>query len=1288
MPLIFKLNFKKYLIMARVLFALGIFVILTSVFLINQKPLETQAAAVHKIRGWGWSENAGWISMNCYNDYAKCSGGTEPGTACSQDADCSGGGVCEIDGVFENCCPGGNPADCPYGLAGGDYGVHYDKEGDRTLSGWAWSENVGWICFGKTCQNVCLGGSNDGAYCTLNANCPGGVCGGQPPHGLPVSWACVGNPGWLCQGGTEPGTLCFNDTDCEGGGLCRFSCAGDSGENFIDTGPCVRSTHLKAHWKMNSIVAGVIADDSGNGNADTLMPVSTPPFQVQGKFGNALQFDGVEDYIEAADSASLSVTGNLTVEAWVKRGLIGDGETGEQTVVGKWDESTNRSYRLWFDINNRLNFTVSDGTNTATVTQKDGVCLGLNVETTQCLTDNDCATGEFCKNAPITDIKKWHHIAGKYVADVVGTNLNEKSLRIFIDGARVPIYAVAGTIPNSLTDQGEKLYIGAKKGASSVNTYFKGTIDDVSVWSCQNVGKILGRNDKEIWDDARIELDGWARVISLGDRGWLKLGGFTKDGRVWGSSLHDYTTFYTFNGYLANRWVDESVDTNGLVGFWKMNEPSWSMNTQVYDDSGNGNHGVAYNGATTTDEGIFSRAGDFDGVNDYVRLPNTRALDPKTGDYTWSGWLKFGGYTGAYRAIYVADASGGALGVGFKLNSTTNYILFEVNGSTGGRQNKSTSTTNYLNTWHMWTFVLTSADYKLKVYVDGDLIDTHQYSNWGSIDSTSYLYFGSHFGSVWFYDGLIDNVAIYNRALEPGEIGDAYNKRIPHCVGWDEYDHEYEEPPAPLAFDSLTIDNTQGSEQLLVQWGLSPWAESYTYERCDNVSQSDCPTCSYTERSVLADSCDETGCSLSDTVLMTPNTGYCYKIWAYNETGSILATDNPPVSPIPYWKSTTLRSPEGVEPDISTCGQIVITWTKGDDVDGYNIYRSLVGSGSKSCEDLSYAGCELTGHLAEALDYDADNDATNDLVAQWKMNEASWSGESGEVKDSSAQTPLNNGTAECVGTCTVPTTAPGKFDQAGLFDGIDDYIDCGKNASLDLGLSEDSFTLEAWIKPDKSSPSTYGAVIAKDSYTLNSDRNYWFGQKISSSGIYFGTRNQADDNYVSWTTNTGLTINSWNHIAVVWDRTGNNVVLYINGKVKNWDASGGTPFNIPPAYDTNVNIGMSEDNLYPYSGLIDNVAIYNVAKTAEQIKIDYEAGVKPNCESGQCGLSYVCDDATLPHDKCGAANTCCYTDSRIIPYINYYYRVTGTGENGETPASTTIGPNRTVCFPPSEEEEE
>lgn len=1153
-------------------------------------------------------------------------------------------------------------------MGGGDYGIQYDdRVGYYTLSGWAWSEGAGWICFGKTCQTVCLEGDNNGAICTTDDDCPGGECGGKPPHGFPVSWACVGSPTWTCQGGTNDGLACFKtSTDCPGG-LCRFSCSGDAGEDFVDSNVCVRSDHLKAHWKMNSITDGTIADDSVNGNTGTLMPVSTPPIQAQGKFDNALQFDGTEDYIDVADSASLSVTGNLTIEAWVKRGSVGT----EQTIVGKWDEEAGiKSYRLWFDANNRLNFAVSDGTNTAIITQKDGICLGGNTEITQCTSNSDCSTGEICKNAPITDTRKWHHIAGKYIADDSGTNINEKSLKIFIDGSKVPTYAVVGTIPDSLTDKSEKLYIGAKKGATVMDTYFKGIIDNVSIWSCQNSGRIHGRKTKEIWDDAKIEVDGWAREINIGKEGWFKLKGLTKDGRVWGSSLNNYGTFYTFNGYLANRYVDESMPTSGLVAHWKMNEPNWDgTSNEVVDDSGNANNGTAYNGVNVTKQGIFNSAGDFDGVDDYVSVADSNTLDVL--QTTLIGWIK----------PEVSDVSGAVVEktqtYGIRLSGgKMNFVATTVNDAWSSAT-ISSNTTMSSETWYhvAITYDGTTTRYYLNGVADGT--DTSHTGN--LVNSTGSVKIGVDTNDVYM-NGLIDNVAIYNRVLTPAEILAAYNKSIPGCSGWEDNEHEYSGPPNPLAFDSLSVSNASNCDRLLVYWSPSDWAENYTYWR---KQANTCPACTdettcinngYTEHNVLSGSCTETECSLSD-IGLSANTGYCYNIAAHNETGSTWATNNPPTYPTPYWKSTTLCGPEGLYSNADTCGQIILTWIKGDSTDGYNIYRSLSSGG---CSNLYNSGCELTGHLAEGMDYDADNDATNDLIAQWKMNEASWDGTADEVKDSSGQTPLNNGTASCTGTCTVPTTVAGIFDRAGSFDGADDYVSVGDIESH----NNTAYTIELWVN---------GA--AQDDKRFYSETNTtllgpFFG---IGSGTGAGNTDKArvfirnDDETIALdvkSTNIVLD-NNWHHIA--WVDNDGSYVLYIDGAK---DLSGSYTKTSKTLDD--ANIGCHNANSSPgsyFAGKIDNVAIYNVAKTAEQIKIDYEAGTNSNCVSGQCGLAYVCDDATST-DKCGANNTCCYTDLRIIPYVNYYYRITATGEAGETPPSTEVGPTETVCFPaPSEEEQ-
>lgn len=1273
----FNFNTKSRLLISGVLFALGIFIIVLIELgpLWRSEPQEVRAAASDKVRGWGWSENIGWVSMNCYNDFDNdgafnccCSGGP-------------GGGYCPSDA---QTCP--YTLDCPSGTC--DYGVYYNTT-DNKLTGWAWSDRIGWICFGETCNTICLGGTNNGQTCVSDGNCSGGVCGGKPPHSRAKSWACIGGPTWTCVGGSNNGQSCGNTCP---GGVCEFSCSGDAGEDFVDTGNCIASggsRHLMAHWKINSIGSGGIISDEVGYNTGTLMPDyanNDAPIQAKGKWINALKFDGTNDYIEVADSTDLSVTGNLTVEAWVKRGSIG----AEQTVVGKWNESNNKkSYRLWFDINNRLNFSVTDGTNEATITQNDGLCIGGTSTGGSCLTDANCLTGEVCKNPPIINTKKWYHLVGKYVAT---TSSVSKSLKIYIDGYFIPSN-LTGTIPDSLTNLNQKLYLGAKKGATVMDTYFKGIIDNLAIWSCANSGRVHGRSTKDIWDDAHKELDGWARVINLAERGWLKLKGFTKAGRVWGSYLKDYGTFYIFSGYLANRYVDESMSSNGLVAQWKMNEPLWDgTSSEVIDSaSGNLNSGTSYGTtggvATTTTKGIFNSAGDFDGVDDYIDGGNNASLSI-TGDVTLEAWINMNAIvSGSPLLSFMASGETSDTNVFYVIEiASTGDIKLGHEYGAGVDQFTTIDTNLVTEQWYHLAVVRDDTAKTWKLFVNGvQSGSTYTYTNSADGGSSNRLNIGYNpSGPGYYFDGRIDNVAIYNRAKIASEIQSDYEKRIPYCAGWGDYEED-DDPPAPLSFNTLIVNNTQGCEQLLVTWDESTWAESYTYWRkqANNESlcgactgESECETNNYTENSVL----EGEECYLQDTDV-TPNTGYCYVIVAHNETDSTWITDNPPTYPSPYWKSTTLCAPEGMVMDDDICGEITAKWTKAANSDGYNIYRALTGSG---CDSLISSGCELSGHLAEGLDYDADNDATNDLIAQWKMNEASWNGSNKEVKDSSGQTPLNDGTAACQGVdCVVPTTTAtnAKFDRAGDFGG-DDYVEAQSKVNIEI---TGDITIEAWAKGSVNG-ATQG-IVSKAIYNGGgANRQGWQLYKHSTTNK-FAFQPFIDGVGTVIYSNSAYTDTNWHHLAVVRDSS--TFYLYIDGEQQTQTTTDGFTES-----DDLLIIGRNfadYDGEY-FTGLIDNVAIYNVTKSAEQIKIDYDAG---DCGGTGCGLADICHTAGEADGKCGIesgdpnfnTDTCCYIDKRIIPYITYYYRVTATGEAGESPASD-YGSGQTICFPPPEEEEE
>src|SRR5215207_5554145 len=73
-------------------------------------------------------------------------------------------------------------------------------------------------------------------------------------------------------------------------------------------------SNLRAAYSFDEGSGGTVSDGSGNNNTGTLNGASWIP---QGKFGGALSFDGVNDFVLVNDASSLDVTTAMTLEAWV-----------------------------------------------------------------------------------------------------------------------------------------------------------------------------------------------------------------------------------------------------------------------------------------------------------------------------------------------------------------------------------------------------------------------------------------------------------------------------------------------------------------------------------------------------------------------------------------------------------------------------------------------------------------------------------------------------------------------------------------------------------------------------------------------------------------------------------------------------------------------------------------------------------------------------------------------------------------------------------------------------------
>ena len=78
-----------------------------------------------------------------------------------------------------------------------------------------------------------------------------------------------------------------------------------------------QSLGLVGYWSFDVGKGGAKAVDmSGRGNNGTLTNMNTTAAWVGGKIGNALNFDGVDDYVKAG--AGEAITGDMTASAWVK----------------------------------------------------------------------------------------------------------------------------------------------------------------------------------------------------------------------------------------------------------------------------------------------------------------------------------------------------------------------------------------------------------------------------------------------------------------------------------------------------------------------------------------------------------------------------------------------------------------------------------------------------------------------------------------------------------------------------------------------------------------------------------------------------------------------------------------------------------------------------------------------------------------------------------------------------------------------------------------------------------
>jgi len=437
--------------------------------------------------------------------------------------------------------------------------------------------------------------------------------------------------------GTQPWTqLTGSYTAPAGAVMARFYLSTDvdpdnSGTAWFDehefigiagTGPM----GLVVYYKFDEGSGTTAFDSSGNGNDGTLM---NNPTWTTGITGGALDFDGIDDYVDGVDIDFPS--GPFTVSAWFKTTVT----SGAGALIHKISNFQNQNYYIYPH------------------TGRGGVLAGLWDGTgwQEVATDSNTTFNDGI----------WHH-----VAMVVSTT----TIELFVDATSYGTVNHDNTIPTN--DQ--NFNIGRQNNNAQ---YFTGQIDEVRIYnrtlSAQEVSTLYsptqgilrfsagsysiteGNDSVAITvsrtggssgqvsvnyassdDSARAGADYTAAsgTITFAD-------GDNADKTFYLHVLEDNedeineTLFLSLNNPTGGAVLglntatltiiddDGSISDSGLVGFWKFEEASGNI---AADSSGQGNNGILMNGPARV-AGKVGQALDFDGQDDYVAIIANPALD-------------------------------------------------------------------------------------------------------------------------------------------------------------------------------------------------------------------------------------------------------------------------------------------------------------------------------------------------------------------------------------------------------------------------------------------------------------------------------------------------------------------------------------------------------------------------------------------------------------------------------------------------------------------------------------
>ncbi|WP_242918056.1 LamG-like jellyroll fold domain-containing protein [Pontibacter liquoris] len=514
---------------------------------------------------------------------------------------------------------------------------------------------------------------------------------------------------------------------------------------------------LVGNWKMDEGSGTTLADASEYNNKAT---TTGNPTWVTGVLGQAVKLDGATQYATVSNSASLSITGSITLAAWIK-----PEKTATQYILKKGIQGSTDGYELSLASTGRVFFRFNQATGSDTYRQNSLASYPVDGNT-------------------------WMHIAATYNGSVI---------KIYINGVENSSKTL--TAPPSINANNLALAIGAQSDGASK---FQGAIDEVRIYntalSADQIKELASATTTPIALAAPVLVSpaNAATGIELAPTlSWNGSSGATsyqmqvsptadfattvidKAVITTSSSISGlaYNTNYFWHVKASNAegssnwsatWSFQTISapTGPLVGNWKMEEGS---GTTLLDDSEYKNKATTV-GNPTWVTGVSGQAVKLDGTAQYATVPDNTSLDI-TNSITLAAWIK----PEKIATQYILKKATQATVDGYELSlANTGRVFFRFNQATGSDTYRQNSLASYPVDGNTWMHI--AATYNgsvIKIYINGVENSSKTLTAPPSINANNLaLAIGAQSDGASKFQGAIDEVRVYNTALSATQIKD------------------------------------------------------------------------------------------------------------------------------------------------------------------------------------------------------------------------------------------------------------------------------------------------------------------------------------------------------------------------------------------------------------------------------------------------------------------------------------------------------------------------------------